>query len=367
MKKFLSILTIAAFLACGSLAMAVEFEGPGIYEHSVTHKTQYFDKHPGYPSQWTLIEPLEIPPKDEGSTVTGSYVVHPWHFTESLTEKGNDFGYAGGDSMIGGEMETYADAEGKSRQLVHDDRYPDWMWWKVKIVETPNAAFEQGLIYGTSKTKAWSWAHDSGLTSKAGAGIKADNGFIIGEGLATGKSGEKEFVSDRIVFGASFYQENGANEIGYLSGGIGAYNQSGLDYFAVSPWDMNEHSTIAINTLYSNYTPDVITKGKSEVTIQPYGDNRSFKGATENMTNIAFNGCHAPEVNMQNARVFGNGIVSGGIQNGNAYAGGTTTFNYNGYTAGNGSANLVGNVTVTPHATSAFVSGSSRSVANGAE
>jgi len=372
MKKLFIVCLLAVFIFTSGIALAeVDKEGPGNYIHTVTGKVKYFDSHPGLPSQWEWQSPA-IAPEDQ-ATAAGVYSARPFDFDESESWSnhghGNDFGYAAGWSGIGGDIQTFADAEGGSNHLVYVGKYTDWRkyvdfknWVKQY---TPNEAFEQGLLYGESKTKAWSWAHDSGLTSKAGAGIKADNGFIIGEGLATGKYGDKEFVSDRLAFGADFYQNNGANEVGYLAGGVTAYNQSGLAYSAVGDWDMNEHSTIAFNTLYSSYTPDVITKGKSEVTIDPYDDIRSFSAKTENMSNIAFNGCKAPEVSIQNANVFGSGIVQGGISNGAAYVQGTSTFSYNGYTAGNGAANLTGMVTVTPGgSTSAFVSGSSRAVAN---
>jgi len=369
-KLFVLALALVFIFTSGlALAATVIQDGPGIYKHSVTGAEKYFDSHPGLPSQWEFFEESD-PPADQGATVTGVYSIRPWDFDESSSTYGNDFGYAGGVSMIGADMQTFANAKGSSCSLEWVDGPYTWFGrqkngWHLEFVYTPNAAFQQGLLYGVSETKAWSWAHDSGLTSKAGAGIKADNGFVTGEGLATGKYGDKEFVSDRLAWGADFYQNNGANEVGYDAGGVSAYNQSGLDYLAVGPWDMNEHSNIAFNTLYSNYTPDVITKGKSEVTIDPYGDIRSFSAKTENMSSIAFNGCRAPEVSIQNANVFGNGIVQGGISNGAAYVNGTATFSYNGYTAGNGAANLTGMVTVTPGgSTSAFVSGSSRAVAN---
>lgn len=366
MKKIFAVLTMFAFLLTAPMAFADEVvkDGPGNYIHTVTGKVKYFDSHPGLPSQWVFQSPA-IAPEDQ-STVAGVYSIQPWDFDDSYSRSnhghGNDFGYAGGSSMIGGDIQTFADAAGYGCHWVQTGRF----FWQGHWEYTPNKAFQQGLLYGESKTKAWSWAHDSGLTSKAGAGIKADSGFVIGEGLAIGKYGDKEFVSDRLAFGADFYQNNGANEVGYLAGGVTAYNQSGLDYLAVSPWDMNESHTTAFNTLYSSYTPDVITKGKSEVTIDPYGNTRSFSAKTENMSNIAFNGCRAPEVSIQNASVFGSGIVQGGISNGAAYVNGTSTFSYNGYTAGNGAANLIGKVTVTPGgSTSAFISGSSSAVANG--
>jgi len=375
MKKLLSIFTICAFLFIGSMAMAVgPVDGPGYYRHTVTNNVKYFNSHPGLPSQWVFQEAGD-PPEDQGATVTGVYSIRPWDFDESESWSyhghGNDFGYAGGVSGIGGDIQTFADAEGSSCQTVYVGSYTDWRKyfdWKNWVKQyTPNEAFEQGFLYGESETKAWSWAYDNGLTSKAGAGIKAEDGFVFGDGLATGKYGDPEFVSTRLAFGADFYQNNGANEVGYLAGGVTAYNQSGLDYLAYSPWDMNEHNTIAFSILHSSYTPDVITKGKSEVTIDPYGNTRSFNATTENMTNIAFNGCRAPDVTIQNANVFGNGVVQGGISNGAAYVGGTTTFSYNGYTAGNGAANLTGMVTVTPGgSTSALISGSSSAVANGA-
>ena len=360
MKKLFTIVFAVLFIASIFTvpAIALDKDGPGMYEHTVTHTVKYFKSHPGLPSQWVFQAPADEP-VDEGSTVTGSYFVHPWDFDESLSESyhgyGNDFGYAGGESMIGGEMETFADATGSSRQW-------NWKTWERECV--PNEAYETATIYGESETKAWSWAHDSGLTSKAGAGIKAEGGYVLGLGYASGKGGDDEFVSTRLAFGADFYQTNGANEVGYLAGGVTAYNQSGLDYLAFSPWETYEHKDYAIGVLASNYTPDVITKGKSEVTIDPYGDMRSFNATTENMTNIAFTGYRAPEVTIQSASVYGNGVVSGAISNGSAYAGGTATFNYNGYTAGNGSANMYGTVTVNQNSTSAYVSGSSSAVAN---
>jgi len=362
MKKLLTIVFAVLFIASIFTvpAMALDKDGPGLYEHSKTHTVKYFKSHPGLPSQWQKISDDPEPPADEGSTVTGSYFVHPWDFNESLSTSGNDFGYAGGESMIGGEIETFADATGYGCHWVQTGRF----FWEGHWEYTPNEATEGALLYGESETKAWSWAHDSGLTSKAGAGIKADGGYVLGLAYASGKGGDKEFVSTRLAFGANFYQNNGANEVGYLAGGVTAYNQSGLEYLAFSPWETYEHKDYVVGILASDYTPDVITKGKSEVTIDPYGDTRSFNAMTENMSNIAFTGCNAPNVTFESASVYGNGVVSGVISNGSAVAGGTATFNYNGYTAGNGSANMYGTVTVNQNSTSAYVSGSSSAVAN---
>ena len=303
-----------------------------------------------------------------GATVDGYYQVFAadYDWSKSVSSYGNDYGFATGYYGIGGEMNTYADAEGCTSELVYHGKYTglkalfDWRNWVREY--TPNEAFEQGFIYAKSKSKAFSWAKDSGLTSKAGAGIKADEGFVIIEGSAFGKDGDREMVQSRIVFGADFYQENAAKETGYYAGGVYAFNFSGLEFEAVTDWDtdINRNGVIHFNS--ECYTPDVKTIGKSEVTIDPYGSFRSIVAHTENMAYIE---PIAPDMTMRYANVYGSGGVGGIIGNGDAYAGGNANFNYTGYTNGQGQANLNAVVNTQGQATTAWVSGSSSAVANG--
>ena len=314
---------------------------------------------------------------DEGGesntgTVIGNYHAEAWDLDESYSFTFNDHGYAGGEYMIGGKLDTFADAEGYSCKLVHDDRYPNWMWWKVKWEYTPNEAYQEGSIKAESEAKAWSWAKDYGLTSKAGAGIKAEDGYVRFEAWVSGRGGDDESIRSQVLYGADFIQHNAANEIGYAAGGVSAGNESGLYFYGVTPyhdWSGLEMIASYFGLMRENYTPDVITKGKSEVTIDPYGDYRSIVAHTENMSDISFPGgsrCNpSPSVYLQEANVWGNGNVNGVIGNGGAFAGGSASFNYSGYTNGSGSADMNAYVNTHGDTTKVFVSGSSRAVANG--
>lgn len=62
MKKTFISAVMCAMLMLGSAFMpaqsvALEKEGPGMYQHSVTGDLKYFDSHPGSPSQWNLVTP----------------------------------------------------------------------------------------------------------------------------------------------------------------------------------------------------------------------------------------------------------------------------------------------------------------------
>lgn len=288
------------------------------------------------------------------STVSGYYFAQPMDYDKSFSKVGNDYGFAEGIYGVGGEMNTFANAEGCSREWV-------WTgWFRGHWEYTPNEAFQEGSILATSEAKAWSWAKDYGLTSKAGAGIKAEDGFVIISGFVKGKGGEPEFISSRVIYGADFYQKNAANEVGYSAGDVFAFNQSGLNFEASEYW--KEGTFLGFHLNGADYTPDVITKGKSEVTIDPSGNYRSIAAHTENMSYME---SLPNDMTMHYANVYGNGYVGGVISNGAAFAGGNVNFMYNGYTEGQGQAQLDAVVKTYGQGTTAYVSGSSSAVANG--
>ena len=356
MKKLFIVLFMVVSLVMVGSAMASGAghikDGPGMYKHSVTNRVKYFNDHPGIPSQWVLIVPFDVPVEDQkdASTVTGTYAGQAWDEVESESKTFNDYGYATGAYMIGGEMDTFADAEGYHRKY----------FFCGPLV--PNKAFQEGTILAHSETKAWSWAKDYGLTSKAGAGIKADDGFVVIGGLAIGEDGQREFISSRVIYGADFYQSNLAQEVGYDAGDVVAFNESSLNFMASEQWKTSEGRDIVFHVNGADYTPEVITKGKSEVTIDPTGGYRSIIAHTENMAYIE----SVPrDMTMHYANVQGNGYVAGQISNGGSFAGGKATFDYTGYTQGSGQADLNATVNTYGNGTTVFVNGSSSAVANG--
>jgi len=185
-----------------------------------------------------------------------------------------------------------------------------------------------------ANAKAWSWAKDYGTTSKAGAGAKT-SGDAFAAGLAIGFDFCKNTVDTTVYVGGSVHQYNEAGETGYSAGGISGGNNSGGSFFAQDR-DLVKGYGIVADT--NSIDGGMITKGKTEVSIDPYGYHRSISGSTENMTKICAD-------HIVQANVYGSGGVGGSISKGGNVAGGVAEFSYSGATYGSGSANINANVT----------------------
>jgi len=214
-----------------------------------------------------------------------------------------------------------------------------------------------------SDGKAWSWVDNDPFKVKAGAGAKFVDGGVLMYGLAKGLGGSYETIESRVKYGAKLIQFHNVEKGVWGAGYVFAGNMSGLKFDAYMPTKVNVGDGFVAQVNGTSYTPDVVTVGKSEVKIDPFGSVRSISAHTQNMSQVVFSPCHRPETLTSN--VYGAGIVGGQIGIGNNYAGGTSGFMYNGYTTGRGEANLnavVGNVGTSSFAT---VTGSSWATTNG--
>jgi len=252
----------------------------------------------------------------------------------------NDHASSTADGYAGGFLDVHANADG----------YTTIFGWKID-----NPAFVQGFGDAEAEGKAWAWSKDYGTTSKAGAGA-VTNGQAFTEGLATGLYGCREFVSSEVYVGGQVSQWNEAGETGYQSGQfVEGGNQSGGIFHSVD-YDYASGNGFAFDTNYIE--GGMITKGKTEVSIDPYGSYRSISAMTENMVQV-----NAPKI--QYSSIGGNGYVNGIAQKGNTFAGGNASFSYNGNTYGNGNANLNANIYSGNGQASSTVSATAYSVSDG--
>jgi hypothetical protein len=252
----------------------------------------------------------------------------------------NDNARATADGYAGGILDVHANADGYTRIL----------WWKID-----NPAFVDGTGTASDESKAWSWAKDYGQTSKAGAGAKT-SGEAQTVGLAIGLKGCPEYVDSTVYVGGSVNQWNQAGETGYSNGqGVSGGNSSG-GWFNAEDRDYESGNGYAFDT--NSIEGGMITKGKTEVTIDPTGSHRSFSAMTENMVEV-----NAP--NLVGSSVGGDGSVSGVVQKGSTFAAAASSFSYNGNTYGNGNAQLKANIDQGAHSSTVKVTGSAYSVSNG--
>jgi hypothetical protein len=218
----------------------------------------------------------------------------------------------------------------------------------------PNPAIETGKMTGHSYSNAWSYSKDYGLTSKAGAGASF-KGDAFSKGTAEGDGCGPEIVKSDLYVEGEVKQMNYAGETGYSAGGISGGNESGGSFKAVD-------SDFKIGNGYvsdENYVSgSAVTKGFTNVSIDPYGNNRSISGITGNFVSIT-----SPDTISQ-ANVYGNGGLNGVISNGSSFAGGNVSFNYAGSTFGAGGAMLNASVVTSGNSTTATVSGSSVAFSN---
>lgn len=270
----------------------------------------------------------------------------------SYRARGNEQAEAGAYGFSGGNLNVTANADGTHKEIVG--------WKRVWIFKVPvfgnvdNPADAYGYGEADSESKAWTWTRDYGLTSKAGAGAET-NGEAFTFGAATGLKGCPETVDSTVYVGGNVYQSNYAAELGYSNGqGVDGGNMSNGNFYAADH-DYESGRGFAAD---SNYIEGgMITKGKTEVSIDPYGSHRSITGRTENMIQV-----NAPGTD---SMVFGQGGVGGNSANGASFAGGQANFGYNGVTYGNGNANINASVVTSGEHTNVTVSGSAHSVSDG--
>lgn len=260
---------------------------------------------------------------------------------------GGGSAFSFGEVMVGGEMTTHAGSVDTG-----------FYCWKI-----PAFAYQTGTIFAMSDGKAWSWVDNDPFKVKAGAGAKFVDGGVLMYGLALGNGGSREEIESRVKYGAKLIQFHNVEKGVWGAGYVFAGNISGLKFDAYMPSEYDSGKGFVAQVNGTSYTPDVVTVGKSEVRIDPFGSVRSISAHTQNMSQVVFSPCHRPETLTSN--VYGAGIVGGQIGIGNNYAGGASSFMYNGYTTGRGEANLnavVGNVGTSSFAT---VTGSSWATTNG--
>jgi hypothetical protein len=312
----------------------------------------------------------------------------------------NDGGEAYAGGAAGGTLETYGNG-GYSMEPVYDDVLVsklyrkwepgkwEWHWYGWKYEEghwtyktfpptanphgwefvsnnyerqivgyerVNNPTGQGGFITGTATPKAWAWSKDYGRTSMAGAGAVFE-GSAFSMGYAFGREGCPEWVSSDLFISGEVYQRNWAGETGYSAGGISGGNESGAS-FTAGDFDLDVGNGFAFDMNY--VSAKAITKGMTQVSIDPYGNYRSISGFTENFAQV-MPGCGAT---LYESSVYGSGGLSGIIGNGPSYGAGDVSFSYNGNTYGAGSANLNATVITGPNSTTVTVSGSSTAYGN---
>lgn len=215
-------------------------------------------------------------------------------------------------------------------------------------------AVSLGDLDADSDSFAKAWSKDTGLTSKAGA-IAMTRGSADSFGLAFGPFGCREYVDSALYVSGEVYQWNTAGETGYDAGFVEGSNQSGGSFYTFDrDYDHGKWSASDVNEVDGG----MITVGGTKVSIDPYGNHRSFVGTTANMTKVKSG-------HLLGSNVYGNGYVRGVITKGGSYAGGTASFSYTGGTCGAGIAHLKGNVNHSKNHSSVSVKGKALSVGNG--
>ncbi|RLI60957.1 MAG: hypothetical protein DRO67_08510, partial [Candidatus Asgardarchaeum californiense] len=231
--------------------------------------------------------------------------------------------------------------------------------------ETTGNHFAGADVYGKAKGYAdtCTWAYDTGFTSKAGASSEVDGwAYASGSTLAGFTDYRGRGVDSQIwgntYFAAEVDQSNSVKEVGYSAGGISAGNSSyagienGRKFYDGSDWYGANFE--------DGYTKGFIkTSGRSEVTIDPYGNNRSIAGYTT--TNSYADTNHRGD--SSSAYMSGQGGIGGDISNQyGSYAGGQASFNYAGTTdRANGGASLNATINKTSYSTTVTVNASSHS------
>jgi len=364
LKNVLIVGTALMFLLSGSMAFAtVEFGDPGWYTRSKTEggiQYQYFPNgHPEGNSEWTYCgecgDNPSFPQIPTGSSASLSLLGVSYDRDRDRDWSLNDFAKGKAEGCTGAEVDMFADATGGKYKTVWVGGWP-WEGGHFERVWVPNEAGVFGTIFADTDAHAWAYTKDYGLSSKAGAGAVVE-GKVIAGGLAYGANGLPETVTVNLFFEGNVSQYNKAAEINYPGGqGITAVNESAAHGEAFKT--ISDFGCRGVEVELGTLDAKLITKGKSEVSIDPYGSNRSMTGYTTNETKISSNGTAF-------AGMSGAGAVYGGITNGPAIAAGYSGFNYNGVaTYGTGNAFL--NANILNNGSTVIISGGATSSINGA-
>ena len=354
-KMFIGLsLVLCLALAGGNVMAQPDWEWSDVFYHTVTGNVKGFPggSHPGNNTQWIPCA-RDIPECGEfDRTPTGDQEVTGVADARSYNSDESD-------SSTGGNDESHAFVSGWSSGYIDNfasgDRY------------ARQDAFVKALPVDLN---AWSWSKDFGFTSKAGAGAKIDGSwcdvFVIGESFGLG--GDIESTYTEIGFGGFGTQYNFAGEEGYNAGFAIGGNTSGFEFEASNEYLSEGQSWKLFGFIpipgsgvlgFKGIDGGAITKGKTEVSIDPYGYNRSVYAMTQNETSINVNAQNV------NGNVWGNGSVQAGISGYGGYAGGSATFNYNGQFNGNGYATTYNSVNRNGSGITATSSASSSAFADG--
>jgi len=291
----------------------------------------------------------QTPSEDYSSSSTG------WHGNYNDNSEAYAYGASGGD------VETYANAHGSTRE---SERVRDWYHkthrgghWHYKTIytEVPNMAYEEGRASSWSMSDTFAWSKDFGTTSMAGA-----DAYFYGtadtHGKAIGEDGCREKVFGTVWVAGTVMQGNDAGETGYSNGqGIAGGNTSMASFYA-EDFDFEDGRGYVHDDNWIDGS--AFTKGWTEVSIDPYGHRRSFSGYTTNFGEV--NVSHG----LQDSVVAGSGGISGLVQKAGAFANANAGFSYQGFTNGEGNAQINGAIHVHGSYSEATASGSSYAVGN---
>ena len=372
MKKIFMILSLVLCLALAAGNVMAVGDGPGWYKHSVTQNVKYFKNgHPGEPSQWEFIGEEDPCANGCGSgagdqtaelSITGQAVKNRTSYSATgWWGNYNDKAFAEAEGIAGFDMELYANADGKSLEIVGWKRV--WFFHIPIFDWVPNPADVEGFGGAKGKAHAWTYALDFGQTSMSGA-MAHSGGKAYVSGEAVGVNGCPEWIQATLWIGGNVRQWNEAGETGYPNGqfvdggnssyasalGNATFNDAGQTYNLLG----FELGGAELEAGIKNYGL-VGTQGSTFVTIDPYGSYRSFHGTTQNSAFVNFGG-----LNPVHSIVGGGGGLAGMVNNGVAYAGGQATFDYTGNTQGSGNATINGSI----KPGQVFVSGSAHAVGN---
>ena len=347
MKKFLSILTISAFLLCGSMAMAGGRHGghhkdpkDALYYHTVTGEYKTFKNgHPGDPSQWILVGDEDDDPAKYSAAATPIYsnIKSDYAFDVSNHGWGNDEAEAMAEGGFTGEMTLFANGK-----------------YNAKVGGTIFNGFCDPLAAFTGYTDADAFAHawDFGKESGAVAGASI-NGYVLGGGYANGYKGLDEIANGTLTFGGYLQERTVAQEVGYSNGsGIAASQFANIEFSETVQMDSYTGWLTGTEYVggYLSESPNGVF-GKSLVSIDNTGSRRSIEGTT-------FSKAYGPGETTVNMA----GLVNGFISDGQSVAGGSASYSVNngdaGYTTGqaslkatiNNMGSSAGTVTVTVNA-----------------
>jgi hypothetical protein len=252
-------------------------------------------------------------------TVGGIYVAAPFAEDFAIDFDVNDTVFASGGLQMNTTVTTFATGD--------------------------DFALQSGGASGYADVDVYANNWDSGLSSGAYAEASF-NGRTEGAGLAGAGFGGAASVDVDSSFSGMVEQRQLTQEINYQNGqGITAYNTS-VAFFSGTRSDSDADCArcgIAGAAEYDSiYTRGTEVTGSSFVTIDPYGNNRSYSGMTASTAEIGSTNARSWNTN---SIVAGNGSVGAMVTKpGNGYATGSASYSFTGENAGAGMAQIQGSV-----------------------